>query len=274
MEPLNKLPVIPCGMARTRRTAPINRLTSPNTGVVRNVVPVSSVPNNVDAEQRTGHRGAAAADDGDEGLGDILHAHRRQHARQRRDHPAGKPRERGSNREGNGVDVGGIDAERTHHLRVLHGGAGNDAKRREAQRSPQRGSRHDRHAHEREIVVAEFIASEGHRAERRRDAAGGVAEYHRHGADHRQAQPPRCQHGVDHPAVEETNNGAFDEETERTDDQRRKHQRGKPQIDPGIDRGDHGVAAEHDEFAMGEIDHPHHAENHRQPDRDEDQAGD
>ena len=64
------------------------------------------------------------------------------------------------------------------------------------------------------------------------------------------------------------------DEAERTDNERREHQRRHPQIDAGIDRGDHGVAAEHDEFAMREIDHSHHAENHRQSDGDQKQAGD
>src|SRR6266568_8216186 len=36
---------------------------------------------------------------------------------------------------------------------------------------------------------------------------------------------------------------------------------------------DRRITAQHQEFAMGEIDHPHHAEDDRQPDADERQAG-
>jgi argininosuccinate synthase len=42
----------------------------------------------------------------------------------------------------------------------------------------------------------------------------------------------------------------------------------------GLHRQDHGIAAQHQKFAMGEVDHPHHAVNDRQPDADQRQAGD
>ena len=47
----------------------------------------------------------------------------------------------------------------------------------------------------------------------------------------------------------------------------------KPDVDAVAGGDDRGIAAEHQEFAMGEIDDPHHAEDDRQPDADQRQAG-
>ena len=52
-------------------------------------------------------------------------------------------------------------------------------------------------------------------------------------------------------------------------------QHGEPEIDAEIDRrSDGGIAAQHQELAMREVDHPHHAEDHREPEADQHEAGD
>ena len=58
------------------------------------------------------------------------------------------------------------------------------------------------------------------------------------------------------------------------DDDRRHHQHRDPDADAVAGGDDRGIAAEHQELAMGEIDDPHHAEDDRQPDADQRQAGD
>ena len=92
--------------------------------------------------------------------------------------------------------------------------------------------------------------------------------------DQEQAQTPCRQHGVDHAAVEKANDRSFD------DDADKRRPRPAPTTSIAIQmlmpagRDDRGIAAEHQELAMREIDDPHHAEDDRQPDADQRQAGD
>jgi len=57
-------------------------------------------------------------------------------------------------------------------------------------------------------------------------------------------------------------------------DDRRHHQHRDPDTDALVGRDDRRIAAEHQKFAMREIDDAHHAEDDRQPDADQRQAGD
>ncbi len=58
----------------------------------------------------------------------------------------------------------------------------------------------------------------------------------------------------------------------KPDDDRRHHQHGDPDVDADLVRLDGGVAAEHQELAMREVDDLHHAEDDREPDADQRQA--
>ena len=58
------------------------------------------------------------------------------------------------------------------------------------------------------------------------------------------------------------------------DDERRDDQHRDPDAEAELRRHDGRVAAEHQELAVGEIDDPHHAEDDRQPEADQREAGD
>ncbi len=111
-------------------------------------------------------------------------------------------------------------------------------------------------------------------AERRGNADRGVAEDAGDQADQEQAQPPGGEHRVDHAAVEEADQRALDQHADRAHDQRGDHQHGDPDVDPLLRREDRGIAAEHQEFAMREVDDPHHAEDDGEPDADQGEARD
>jgi hypothetical protein len=66
----------------------------------------------------------------------------------------------------------------------------------------------------------------------------------------------------------------FDDQSDDADHNGRDHQHGEVDIDAGLGGGDGGVAAEHDELAMREVDHPHHAEHDRQSRADQREKGD
>src|SRR6185312_5330 len=102
----------------------------------------------------------------------------------------------------------------------------------------------------------------------------GVAEDERDQADEQQAQAPGGEHGVDDAAVEEAHDEPLDDKPDDADHDRRHHQHGDIDVDAGLGAGDGRIAAEHDELAMGEIDHAHHAEDDRQPGADEREEGD
>jgi hypothetical protein len=89
-----------------------------------------------------------------------------------------------------------------------------------------------------------------------------------------QTESPSREHGVDHPAIKKADDGAFHNKSDQTDHDRRHDQHGKPDIDAVACGNDRRIAAEHQEFAMREVDHPHHAEDDRQSDADQRQAGD
>ena len=61
---------------------------------------------------------------------------------------------------------------------------------------------------------------------------------------------------------------------DHADHDRRDHQHREPDVDAAAGRDDRRIAAEHQELAMREIDDAHHAEDDRQPDADQRQAGD
>ena len=51
-------------------------------------------------------------------------------------------------------------------------------------------------------------------------------------------------------------------------------QHGGPQGDAVIVGDDGAVAAQHQELAVRQVDHPHHAEDHGEPEADQHEAGD
>ncbi len=67
---------------------------------------------------------------------------------------------------------------------------------------------------------------------------------------------------------------ALDDHADRADDERRDDQHGDPDIDAVLVGLDRGIAAEHQELAMREVDDLHHAEDDRQPHADQREAGD
>ena len=67
---------------------------------------------------------------------------------------------------------------------------------------------------------------------------------------------------------------ALDHQPEHADDERREHQHREPDVEPGAVAEDRGVAADHHELAVREVDDPHHPEHHRQPRADQREEGD
>ena len=67
---------------------------------------------------------------------------------------------------------------------------------------------------------------------------------------------------------------ALDDDADDADHDRRDHQHRQPDVDAVAGGDDRRIAAEHQELAMREIDDAHHAEDDRQPDADQRQAGD
>ena len=53
--------------------------------------------------------------------------------------------------------------------------------------------------------------------------------------------------------------------TDQAHHDRRDHQHRHIDVDAGAGAGDGGVAAQHHELAVREVDHPHHAEHDREP---------
>ena len=62
-------------------------------------------------------------------------------------------------------------------------------------------------------------------------------------------------------------------QAEEANEERCHQEHGDEDVDAGIHRDDGGVAAEHHEFSMREIDHAHHAEHHGQSGADEEEIG-
>ena len=254
--------------------AAASKATSPKTGVVAKVASWLMVPNSAEAETVPAEDGGAAADHRDEGFCDIGHADGRKHAGDRRQHRAGKPGQRCADAEGDGIDAWRIDAERRRHVGVLHGAAGDQAKPGPAHGGEDRGHHRYRDRDHEQRIGAGAVGADRKTAERRRDADRGIAEDRSRQPDQKQAQAPGRQHGVDHAAVEKADDGALDDHADDADHDRRHHQHRQPDADAVVGRDDRGIAAEHQKLAMGEIDDTHHAEDDRQPDADQRQAGD
>ena len=63
------------------------------------------------------------------------------------------------------------------------------------------------------------------------------------------------------------------QDPEQADEDQSQHHREEERIVAlGVDEHD-AVGAEHEELAVGEVDHPHHAEDQHQPDRDQRHEG-
>ena len=80
--------------------------------------------------------------------------------------------------------------------------------------------------------------------------------------------------GWGHSAVEHTDDQALGDDADDADHDRRYQQHRDPDVDAVVGGHDGGVAAEHEELAVGQVDHAHHAEDDREPDADEHEAGD
>ena len=187
---------------------------------------------------------------------------------------AGEARQRRADAERDGVDARWIDAERRRHVGVLHGPARDQSQLRQAQHGEHAAERQDRHADDEQRVGAGAVGADLETAERRRKTDRRIAENRGGEADQEQAQTPGRQHRVDHPTVEEADNDPLDHDPDQPDHHGRHDQHGDPDVHAMARRHDRGIAAEHEKFAMREIDHPHHAENDREPDADQAQAGD
>ena len=109
---------------------------------------------------------------------------------------------------------------------------------------------------------------------RRNGGGGGGAEDRGHEPDEEQAQAPGREQGVDHPPVEPADEEPLDHHPDDPHHEGREHEHRDPEVDPGVRRHHHRVAAQHQELAVGEVDDPHHPEDDRQPEADERQVGD
>jgi len=109
--------------------------------------------------------------------------------------------------------------------------------------------------------------------ERRSDTLGARPDDQGHRRDQTETQSPGRQHCVEQPPVEKADNGALDHQTDEADYNRRQRHP-DPQVKAMGRAQHHGVGAEHDELALGEVDDPHHAVDDRQPQREQHKAGD
>ena len=66
----------------------------------------------------------------------------------------------------------------------------------------------------------------------------------------------------------------LDDDSDQPHERGRDYQNRNPEIDSEIGRRQHRKCTEHEEFAVREVDDPHHAENDRKPGADERQACD
>ncbi|MPL89757.1 hypothetical protein SDC9_35799 [bioreactor metagenome] len=224
--------------------------------------------------QRAGDHRGAAGDHGDEALPHQVHPHRRHHAGHRRQKPARQPGDRRADAEGGHVDPAGADAERLGHVGVLHRGAGDQPGLGEFQHAPDRHQHQHGKADQHEVVDRHLIGADLHPAERRRDPLHGIAEDHRDAAHHQHRQPPGGQQAVEDAPVEPLDHQPLDDDAEHPHHDGSEDQDGHPLVDAGIGRDDDGIAAQHQELAMGEVDDAHHAEDDRKARGQQHEPGD
>src|SRR5206468_8932111 len=75
-------------------------------------------------------------------------------------------------------------------------------------------------------------------------------------------------------AIEHANDQSLGDHADDADDERRHQQHGHPDVDAMIGGHDGGVAAQHEELAVGQVDDAHHPEDDGEPDADEHESGD
>ena len=223
---------------------------------------------------RPDQRQVAAGDDRDEGLGDVDDAERGVGADDGRQHRAGEPRERRAEGEGQHVDEAAVHAERGRDRRVLHRAAHDQPVAGEAPEGIDRAQQGHGNRHHHEAVDGEPEGAHLHVAERGGHALGLRPENRGDAAHQQQAQPPGGEQRVDDAAVEPLDDESLDDDAEEPDGERRQDER-EPEIDPGMAAERAEVGAEHEELALRQVDHPHHPEDDREPeaDQDEDREG-
>ena len=124
-------------------------------------------------------------------------------------------------------------------------------------------------AYHEQAVSARLIGADGDPRQWRWHTFGGIAEHHGQDADDEETQPPGRQHGFDHAPVKMPYDQTFDDGTNDSDRDRWDHKNGDPDIDVMVHRHRSAIAAHHHEFAMGEIDDAHHAEDDSEADTDQ-----
>ncbi len=82
----------------------------------------------------------------------------------------------------------------------------------------------------------------------------------------RNRQPPGCQNGIQRAVIYMADQGCLDQQAEKGNDQRREYDADKER-QAHILRQHHDIGANHEQLAMGHIDHAHHAENNHQAER-------
>ena len=99
-----------------------------------------------------------------------------------------------------------------------------------------------------------------HRAARYRDRRQEWTKDHQRALAQNQADPPGDDERAKFPPVETPDNCPLEHSAEQTDDEKGENG-AQPERHPAMPRKAGGVSSHHHEFAMGEIDNVHHAED-------------
>ena len=170
-----------------------------------------------------------------------------------------------------------IDAERRHHVAVLRRRANQHAPARALEQQPQ-PAKHDRTKCDQEqVITRDVLAEEIDRAfESRRATAEQIVrspDQHHDILDHQREAEGREQLEQFRRMVDPPQQHHLDQHADDRDDQRR-HDDAAPEPEragEALGQRERDIGAEHVERAMGKVHDPRHAEDDRQPRRDQEQ---
>src|SRR5467141_3779075 len=127
---------------------------------------------------------------------------------------AGQPGERSADAERRRVDAGRAHAERGGHVGVLHRAPRDEAQPRPPKRNEDDAKDRRGDADEDEAIDADGVPPDADASERSADARHRVAEDRGDDADEEEAQAPRGEQRVDHPAIEDANDQSLGDDAD------------------------------------------------------------
>jgi hypothetical protein len=200
----------------------------------------------------------------DEGFHDKGGAHGRHQRHGGRVQAAGEAGEPGAAGKGETVDQARIDAERRGHVRHLDRGACEDAETGPIEQHVETAKNSQRGCEQHEAVNGIGVLADLKAAERRADTCHRGAHHDQRALGRNQAQAPGRHDRVKRPVVEVPDHRDLNQRADQRGDDGAGHDRERKR-QAGMGRRCRHIGSAHDEFAVGEIDHAHHAKDHREP---------